>query len=334
MFYDERIEQVKGKIIRNAIIMSTTISVIMCIMNVMCLLGTRGSHYLTPYTTIMDCVIALTGIVCLLIGLKHGRTCIRDERTIFEKVKYYKKISWVILIVDMFAFASLLPMSLRNSVVPFASLGVETTLIILFFVIGMYVFYSFRKNNIYFNYSIIEQKHYYFYVFKNIGKLFLGVFIMAIISSISTVIFGSVEELNMDYIIRYMLTYAIALYVIMFVGLSVVYLIFSFMESLSYNSNTFTSKPIIIVSLLTICFYAMTILTFVLDYRGDNGSLARAIVYAAVEIFLFTCIKFACVLFVSYFGAECKKNRHFGLLPLSCDAIIIGEIMFVLFLYL
>jgi hypothetical protein len=115
----------------------------------------------------MELIIVIGGVIILLIGsflfVRHT-----DERIIFKKHKYYRNAGYVFLALVMFACMISLPFVFRNEdevLLPNAYIAMLVGLGCVYFS------FNFKLKGISFNYSFIEEDHYYKRVFANIGKI-------------------------------------------------------------------------------------------------------------------------------------------------------------------
>ena len=288
MFYDERIENVKGRISRNAIIMSVIISLILGAIRLANILkNTDEIKYLC--FVILEAVIFLCGLICLLIGFIRSKIHIKDERTAFEESRFYNKASLILIKITTIVFAFFLPI-ISHIGLPniYADSGFGNIFSVLFFSIGTYFIYKFKSNDIYFNYSLMEDKHYYKSIFKNIGNFALYILCLLGVSAISFVFFVVNKELNQTILIKHILQ-IVVLYTGVMIGFSLLYLLYSFLEKMSYNSIRWLSKSTIISLVITVFIYAVYTLIIVLA-NSLAGSQAQAMQIVSLASYLGFCI--------------------------------------------
>ena len=323
MFYDERIEKAKGRISRNAIILSVIISVVLGAIRLTNILkNTDQSKYLC--FVILEAAIILGGLICLLIGVIRSKTHIRDERIVFEESRFYNKASSILIKIVTIIFAFFLPIvlyiGLPNN---YTDGGFDRIFLVLFFVVGIYVIYGFRRNDIYFNYSIMENEHYYKSVLKNIGKLAIYILCLFAVSAISFTLFVATKELDQVILIKHILQIVI-LYVVVLFEFSLLYLLYSFLEKMSYNSTRWLSQSTAISLGITVFIYA--VYTFIVMFVDSLAiSQAQAMQTVSVASSLAFYIDFALLIFLTYFSYEYLKVKHNKLLSAACLTILLSE---------
>ena len=323
MFFDERIEKAKGRISRNAIILSVIISVVLGAIRLTNILkNTDQSKYLC--FVILEAAIILGGLICLLIGIIRSKTHIRDERIVFEESRFYNKASSILIKIVTIIFAFFLPIvlyiGLPNN---YTDGGFDRIFLVLFFVVGIYVIYGFRRNDIYFNYSIMENEHYYKSVLKNIGKLAIYILCLFAVSAISFTLFVATKELDQVILIKHILQIVI-LYVVVLFEFSLLYLLYSFLEKMSYNSTRWLSQSTAISLGITVFIYA--VYTFIVMFVDSLAiSQAQAMQTVSVASSLAFYIDFALLIFLTYFSYEYLKVKHNKLLSAACLTILLSE---------
>lgn len=323
MFYDERIEKAKGRISRNAIILSVIISVVLGAIRLTNILkNTDQSKYLC--FVILEAAIILGGLICLLIGVIRSKTHIRDERIVFEESRFYNKASSILIKIVTIIFAFFLPIvlyiGLPNN---YTDGGFDRIFLVLFFVVGIYVIYGFRRNDIYFNYSIMENEHYYKSVLKNIGKLAIYILCLFAVSAISFTLFVATKELDQVILIKHILQIVI-LYVVVLFEFSLLYLLYSFLEKMSYNSTRWLSQSTAISLGITVFIYA--VYTFIVMFVDSLAiSQAQAMQTVSVASSLAFYIDIALLIFLTYFSYEYLKVKHNKLLSAACLTILLSE---------
>ena len=327
MFYDERIENIKGKIAHNSIFISFLLSLALGSVHLINIIKNAPSNkYL--WLVSLEFVICIATLTVLIIGFIKSKLQVEDERTKAEKNLFYNRSVKYLIGAILIAFACLFGLII-NLEMPhnFADQGFGSILYVLFFVIGIYVVYSFKSNDIYFNYSIMDSGHYYKGVFKNIGKMglyTLSLFLLAMIFFIIGMLFGNANSsLNVKN-----LTYIVIYFVISFLELAVIYLLYSFLEKCSYNIERSISKS-------TIISLAITVFIYVVYTAGvifvDSTGISQATIVQIVSIIstLDTYIKFAFLLFLTYFEYEYQRICKNKLVSAACITIILGEILSV-----
>ncbi len=231
-FYDERINAECGKIYQRGILYATVVALVYGMLHFWSLsnayaqliaIKTFSRFYVSflPEATVFvsGCIILLTGF------LLHGRT--KDERELFGKHSYYLTAAKVFVIVAFVGYAVTIPFStskLQNDVP-------QNYLALLFETLGViYLYYTFKKRYIFFNYSFIHERKgiYYKRVFLNIAKLagalFLGFFGAALVDL----------GMHQSFLHFWGILYAYAVSVL---SLGLEYLFISWTEKLSYDEK-------------------------------------------------------------------------------------------------
>ncbi|MBE6558247.1 MAG: hypothetical protein E7661_04465 [Ruminococcaceae bacterium] len=231
-FYDERINTECGKIYQRGILYATLVALVYGIMHVWSLTSFKSglvtvltfSNYYVFF--LPEATVFLFGIIILLVGvLLHGHPT--DERELFEKHNYYLTAVKVFVIAAFIGYAVTIPFSTTKYInnVPL------NYLVKLFETLGViYLYYAFKKRDIFFNYSFIHENKaaYYKRVFLLIAKLagilFLGFFGAALIDL-------AIHQSILNF-------WSILLaYVFSILGLGLEYLFISWLEKLSYDEK-------------------------------------------------------------------------------------------------
>ena len=324
MFYDERIEKARGRIARNAILLSVILSAVLGAIRLANILkNTDQSKYLC--LVILEAVLVIGGSICLLIGFIRSKIYPRDERTVFEESCFYNKASSLLIKTVTVVFAFFLPVVLHMGLPSnFADVGFDRILLVLSFVVGIYVVYEFRRSDIYFNYSIMENEHYYKSVFKNIGKLAAYILCLFAVSAISLALFAAARDAA-QVMLAGQLLQIVVFYVTVLLELSLLYLLCSFLEKTSYTSTRRLSKSTAVSLGITVFLYAVYTFTAVfVDSLAIPPSQAVQAV-STVSSLMFYSIDFALLIFLTYFSYEYLKVRHNKLLSAACLTILFSE---------
>lgn len=328
MFYDERIESVKGRISRNAILISFVVSVVLCGVHLANIIRNAPNHKCYWFVVLEIAICAGCALV-LLLGFVRGKLQERDERTEAAQSAFYNRAARALILFVMGVFALTLPVVLylgRPS--SFADGGFDGILYVLFFIVGIYVVYGFRHNDIYFNYSIMESECYYKGVFKNLGKLGLLALAFLGISAISLMGVVALESPEPVRVLKICL-HVIAYYVGTCLELAILYLLYSFLEKCSYNSENAISKSTILSLGITIFIYAAYAASMIFVYATAITQASAALLSSILST-LDTYIKFALLIFLTYFGYEYQRVRKNRLLSAACITILLGETLAVL----
>ena len=323
MFYDERIENVKGKISHSAILISFVISLVLGIIHLANII--RNSHSNKHFWFVsLEIAICVSTLIVLAIGFILSKLNEKDERADLIKNAFYNKASSILIKLTLGVFAFVMPIALYiGRSYNFADQGFGGIIHVLLFIAGVYVVFSFRKNDIYFNYSIMDSDHYYKNVFRNIGKLalyalaFLGI---AIISFLGLLIVKSLSSTIILKIILEILVY----FFVSFIELSLLYLLYSFLEKCSYDCENSISKSTIISLLITIFIYAVyTACVIFIDSLPISQTSATQLVSLLSNFDIY--IKFALLIFLTYFGYEYQRLHKNKLLNAGCTTILLSE---------
>ena len=339
MFYDERIEYERGRISRNCIIISVIGALIygaLNLTNILICIEKPAARTFLHFG--IEIVIILSGIICLAVGFFKVKFA-HDERTLAERNIFYNKSSMVHLGRTLAAWAFLMPFA---AVYPLPSVNVSAMpydygLSLLFFPIVIYIVYSFKKHEIYFNYSILENEHYYTGVLKNIGKFGLRMLELLGISlfGLCLCIFKIKAKEFLIYFLAFIITY-----IFIFVTSSLLYLLLSALEKSSYDNQTkLISKSTVISFAVSV---ALTIVSSAIALSATSfiNSLEQTDVQklqyltgmtlgdfvAKVSYFLNyinSLVILALVLSITYFCYEYRRTKQNRLLSASCAAILI-----------
>lgn len=323
MFYDERIEKAKGRISRNAIALSVVISAALGAVRLTNILkNTDQRKYLC--LVILEAVIVLGGSVCLLIGFARSKTHPRDERTAFEESCFYNKASPVLIKTVAAVFAVFLPIVLHMGLPnQYTDGGFSRILPVLFFAVGIYVVCGFRRNDIYFNYSMMEDEHYYRGVFKNIGRLAGCISRLFAVSAISFALFVATKEPDRGVLLKHIFQIA-GSYMTALLELSLLYLLYSFLEKTSYHSTRWLSRSTAVSLGITVFLYtAYTFIAMFVDSLAVSQAQAVQAVSTASSLAFY--MDFALLIFLTYFSYEYLKVKYNKLLSAACLTILLSE---------
>ena len=150
MFYDERIENVKGKIAKRAILITFIVTFVLAQIHCANLLR-NASNVRYYWFALPDVVIYFSTTVTLIVGLIRRIVMPRDERAEAEQGSFYRKAASMLIKIALGAFAFDIPIVLYlGKPLSFADGGPSGIICVLLFVVGIYVIYSFRKNDIYY----------------------------------------------------------------------------------------------------------------------------------------------------------------------------------------
>ena len=325
MFYDERIEHAKGRIAKKAILIAFIVTFVLAQIHCANLLR-NASNVRYYWFALPDVMIYFSTIITLIIGLFRHIITSKDERTEAEQGSFYRRAASILIKISLGAFAFDIPIVLYlGKPLTFADRGPSGIIYTLLFIIGIYVVYSFKKNDIYFNYSIMDSDHYYKGVFKNIGKLSLYALAFLGISAISFMGIIAIKTPDSARVLKILLD-TLAYYVGAFIEVALLYLLYSFLEKCSYNSENSVSKSTIISLVITIFIYAVYT-AGVIFVDSTWVSQATAVQLVSIISTLDTYIKFALLIFLTYFGYEYQRVRKNKLLSAACVTILLSEVL-------
>ena len=327
MFYDERIERIKGRISRNAILMSFVISFVLGGAHLANIIrNASDSKYY--WFVMLEISICVGTLIAMIIGAVLNTSTEKDERAEVQGEAFYNKAASLLVRFVLGAFAFVMPIALYiGKPLHFADQGFGGIIYTLFFIVGIYVIYSFRRNDVYFNYSIMDSDCYDKGVLKNIGKLslyalgFLGISAMSFIGlvAIKSPDFARVVEIILD---------MVAYYIGTLIEIILLYLLYSFLEKCSYNSESSISNSPVISLGMTIFIYAVyTAGVIFIDSTAisQTAAVQLASIISTLDIY----IKFALLIFLTYFGYEYQRIRKSKLLLAACITILLSEALSV-----
>ena len=323
MFYDERIEKAKGKIAKKSILIAFAVTFVLTEIHCANLLR-NASDIRYYWFALPDVIIYFSTLVALIIGLARHIIISKDERTEADQDNFYSKAASILIKIALSAFAFDIPIILYiGKPLTFADNGPSGIIYTLLFIVGIYVVYSFRKNDIYFNYSIMDSEHYYKGVFKNIGKLSLYTLAFLGISAISFIGVIAIKTPESARVLKILLD-TLAYYVGALIEVALLYLLYSFLEKCSYNSENSISKSTIISLVITIFIYAVYTAS-VIFVDSTAISQATAVQLVSIMSMFDTYIKFALLIFLTYFGYEYQRVYKNKLLSAACVTILLSE---------
>jgi hypothetical protein len=323
MFYDERIENARGKIARNAILISFIISLVLGGINCANIF-INASFRVYYWLTAVYIAIIFGSAIILAIGFIRGKTRKADERTVAEQNIYYNRSASILIKLVLSIFAVVLPIEYYiDSPFGFIAESVDNILYALLFIVGVYVVYSFRRENIYFNYSIIDSDNYYRCVWRNIGKLAIGFLCLLGISFVSLTVIAVIKKLGAEKIAYILLTSA-TYYAVALVAFSSVYFLYSFLERTSYRCEKIISSSTVLSLGITIFIYAVYTASFIFL---DNLPITQAstLRFASIISPLVTYVRYAFMIFLTYFVYEYQKEHKNNLVLIACSIMFLSE---------
>ena len=335
MFYDERIELEKGRVCRNCLAIATVgaffLGASQLINTLMCIEKPQLHHYANVF---LPALIAFGGLAILIYGFIKTRGK-PDERTSAEASAYWGKSGLMLLRAVMVLWAILLPYTMLNPMptINFARIPFDNVLTVLFDFIFVYCVYSFKKRDIYFNYSILESESYYKGVFKNLGRLALWAAALFAESVFSYMIFHTFEYTK--YPIKQMsevFSAILALFIIIFLAyvmLAVLYLALSALEKSSYdNEKKLLSRSTVAAIIVSgaLAVFMSRLATLVIDVVLSALSLLP--VYNYISHWSDTTFEVMLALAVTYFSYEYTRAKNAKSIAKLCSALIIARLVY------
>lgn len=228
MFYDERIESVKGKISKKAILISLVMSLALGALHV-CNIVKNSGNLIYLLRASLEISVFLGAFIVYIIGFFTNLQA-KDEQTQLKQDMFYNKAANFLIKYISVVFAIALPIVLfLGKPYNFADDYFYRYFLTTIFVIAIYVIYEFKRNDVYFNYSIIDCEDYLKRVFKNIGKALLWLVILVAVSFLSVVGIIIIAKTEYNVIGSVLLSVATHYFYITF-AFGLFYLFFSLLE--------------------------------------------------------------------------------------------------------
>lgn len=324
MFYDERIEREKGRISACAIILAVVLSAMLGAVRLANILRNAGGGKYLVFV-LPEGTVFLSGLVCLAIGFFLGRNKIKDERTASLRSRYYGKAAPVLIGIAAAVFALFYPVSLwTGRPNGYVDNGFGHVFFVLFFLVGMYVVYAFRKKDVYFNYSLMESGRYYRGVFANIGKLAIRFLLLFALSVCSLFLCFAAKKEDEAFLLGVLVRVA-AVYACILLGLSLLYLLCSFLEKTSYDSRRNISPATLISAGVTVAIYCVYTAA-VAVVQAFSKTQVQAVQSVSFVSFLMPYVNFAAMMFLTYFDYEYRKRKRNSLFSSACLIFILGKV--------
>ncbi len=261
-FFDERINGECGKIYHRGILYAMLLALcygVFHFIHLDAIIGVSGKAptlsnfyiFLLP-----EAAVFFGGCIILLLGqIFHGKT--EDERSIFERHRYYLSAAKVFVFLAFFAYEITVPFAAHQ----WANDVPLNYLVKFFETLGViYLYYAFKKRNIFFNYSFIHERKgiYYKRVFLNIAKFASVLLIGFFLSAFLDVLFNS----SLSNLWALLIAYALSV-----LSLGLEYLFISWTEKLSYDEKehrglhigTFIKFIFLLIN-ISIAFFVMLLL--------------------------------------------------------------------------
>jgi hypothetical protein len=182
----------------------------------------------------------------------------------------------------------------------------DSSFLEIFFTFVIVIFsccaYSFKKHDIFFNYSIMEDEHYYKKVFINVGKLAVNMFIFMTIS-LSANILISINTVTRNS--WHAMLSIFSTYTYVFIILALAYIIYSYLEKSSYDNESFSLSYAPFITLIISVVLSLISLIFYLKISSPYLTEETAFITGILNNTCTVCL----VAFATYFSYEIQKER-------------------------
>ena len=328
MFYDERIENAKGKISRGAVWLSMIITFVLGGIHLINIVrNAPGNQYF--WFIVLECAIVIGSLIVVWVDFTMGKLQMKDERALAERNAFYNRAVMILLkfIFGIFAIVKPIALYIEKSFADFLDYGFDAILYILVLIVGIYIVCGFRRQDIYFNYSIIDSERYYRGVFKNIGRFGLYVLLFFGVSVISLAGLIALKMPQSEYVVRIFLEMT-AYYMGAFIEVALLYLLYSFLEKGSYhNENSMSFSTVVSLGIAILLYAVYTAGVILIDLLPISQSNALQFVSLLIPINPY--ILLALLIFLTYFGYEYQRVHNNKLLSAACLTIVFSEVLFL-----
>ncbi len=324
MFYDERIEKLRGRICRNAVILGGVIAAVSLLLRTVTVIrSVEELAWRDLYLFVPEAVICLGALIVLLLGACRGVGQMKDEMWQTEQAHFYSRAARCLLYVIVGTEAVCLPFSV-TFVMPNAyySTVFDAVLPVLLFALGAYCICAFRENDVYFNYSILEGKGYARGVAKNLGRAGLLALGCLGVSLVIAFLAGLYLQLHDAALLKVLLLLLFD-YVGVVIALGVLYLLLSYLEWASFTRRAVISPATLIALLLAVLIYLnyAAIVVGIDRLPVDQGTAVALVNYAAYLKFP---VRIMFVLFLTYFGYEYRRREEDRWVRIACRAMVVA----------
>lgn len=332
MFYDERIELAKGKICRNSLVIALFMAMIIGTLRFICVKSIDDASALKSsvaesiivgsFFIAVEIAVFVCSATVLAVGAVRAIVCQKDERFMAEQSAFYIKASYVCINIVMICASIVFPLNLiaYRFMGMFASIVIfDKFLLILFFTIGNYTVYNFKKKDIYLNYDLMEEENYYKGVWKNIGKLCKRMLRCFVISA--------TVDILISLLLRHFLLDFIAIFIFDAIVTAVLiglYLLYSCLERSSYNSSKIVSRATVVSLLIAVLVYALYSAVSMYFFAMLGSETAKLELVAQTSEAMQSIWIFAVLMFLTYFGYEYQKKKPNKLLSASILMIVLS----------
>lgn len=329
MFYDERIELERGRIARNGILLATLYALLCGILRwVNVLLNMDGSHtYPKSYYYLpvwFEITVAVTGLVCLAVGLLFRLGRPQDERLTAECAAYWHRMGTLQLLISLAALALFYPVSLLvQTNINYAAVDTVQVAVNLFLLLAAYVAFAFKERDIYFNYAALESPRYGLAVLKNLGKLgvlaLCGLGLSVLGATMGGLGLHSTRTLEV-------VVASLLLWLVIFIILAITYTMLSVLERLSYEKQRVLSgatfATLLLVILLRAAYTAVEALLM-----SSGATMVEQLIALNYFAWLPLAAGFWFVLFLIYFYHEYRGTGRDRLARVGYLLILGAEVL-------
>ena len=308
MFYDERIENERGRISRNALIFAVVVSLVAWVVHTYSMWGLDEIKILL-WISVMEPAVVLVGGIILAIGGFIGMVNRKDERVVFLQNHFFARALPVALLIIFGVYALFLPI---NVIIGFPIntnvMGFDYTLKETLLILSLYFIYEFKKSSIYFNYSVIDDRHYYKRVFQRIGKFALIVLAYFAVSFLITFFFVLAFRVQGTEVIVYLFK-IILKYLLSFLFTSLVYLLWSYLEKESYIREKGTPLSSLVFFAVAVGINALYPVISLIIESLDMTQVESLMAIHKIS-FIPECVGFCLFVFYMYFYYEYRKQSN------------------------
>lgn len=222
-FCDERINDESGRIYQWGIFWAVLYTLVFTAARLL-FIGDIKAFTLSLFLS--EIFVIATGIVLLTVGLVRWGFA-KDERRAAEKHRYYLTAGKIFLIAAEAGYALSIPLRSQSAVNDYP---INTLFIHLLTLGGVFFLYAFKRREICFNYSFIEERGWGYYgrVLSNIGKFAL---IMLIPFGVASAI-DFFSHMSAVYFFAIWTAYAVTTF-----DLGLCYFLLSLVEKLNYDEE-------------------------------------------------------------------------------------------------
>lgn len=224
MFNDERINYESGRIYQWGILWAVLYTALFTLSRLLFLGNAEG---VSISLFISEITVIAVGAVILLIGLIRWGFA-KDERVVSEKHRYYLTAGKVFLVAAVAGYALSIPLRSQSSLNDYA---INELLMQLEALGCVYFFFAFKRRQISFNYTFIQETGWGYYgrVLKNVGKLAL----VLLIPFGAAAALDFFSHMSAVYFLAIRTAYAITAY-----DLGLCYFLLSLLEKLNYDEES------------------------------------------------------------------------------------------------